>query len=77
MTDEKETSPLNPKLSRAIDELLDEVVVGKKKNGRPKAGEEKQEYTLEQKLRVLTLALNLEKIRLKVEQSDEGSGFDE
>lgn len=77
-------SGINPNLTEFINEMLEEVrgfPNAKPKKGRPskadmeRAGIEKVEYTLKDKLDVFDRALKLEALRLKIKDEGEGSGF--
>ena len=59
---------INPKLVKALNDLLDEVTK------RPKPGEEPA-YTLTDKMKVLDRVIDLEKLRLGQEDNSEGEFF--
>lgn len=58
----KKQSGINPDLEKAVSDLL-------------KLSMTNAELTLEEKLKVIDRAMNLEKIKQKVSDSDFGSGF--
>jgi len=59
---------INPKLVKALNDLLDEVTK------RPKPGEEAK-YSLTDKVKVLDRVIDLEKLRLGQEDNSEGEFF--
>lgn len=65
-----EKGKVNKHLDKMITDLLKEVNSGKNEDGKPK-------YTLTDKCKVLDRAIKIEALRLKIDDSGYGSGFDE
>lgn len=59
-------SKVNPKLTKAINEMLEEVMA---------PGEEKKKVSLTDRCKVIDRALKLEGIRLKIDDAGYGTGF--
>lgn len=59
-------SKVNPKLTKAINEMLEEVMA---------SGEDKKRVSLTDRCKVIDRALKLESIRLKIDDAGYGTGF--